>query len=114
MADVLVSLATAVICFSSQCFPVLVGEQTPIGQYELSLMRVEKPMYGGSILAFAEDDTGVFAVHRVLPIGNRLKQIAEDDPKKRRGITNGCINVQPDVYEKLMACCTNSDIIVIE
>lgn len=113
---VLVNLKLATICFLQVCYPALLGGSTPIGEFELSQRMVLTSGYGGDILQFKEDDKGIFAVHRVW-VGNpkeqRLKRLNSPYPEDRKMITNGCINVSNEVYEKLLACCSNSKIKVI-
>jgi hypothetical protein len=103
-------IAAAMICFSNQCYHALVGRDTPVGDYQLKLMTTEAAGYGGDILAFHETDDYVWAIHRVYlrnPKQHRLQRILSDDPITRH-ITMGCINVMPDVYQKLVDCCRDS------
>ena len=44
---VLVDLATATICFLSQCYPVLIGTDTPTGEFRLEQVRTQEAGYGG-------------------------------------------------------------------
>lgn len=111
---ILVKLATAVICFSNQCYPALVGEATPVGEFPVHLMEWKSPGYGGDVLAFARDDKGYFAIHRLWllnPKQHRLQRL-ESRNAKDHIITNGCINVSPEVYERLKECCTNEKLVI--
>lgn len=104
MSVITVSLSKAVLCIASECFPALVGNATPTGSYAITRVLVEAPGYGGDVLQFAEDGNTIFAIHRVWlmkPSQNRLERLQSDDPAQRRHVTNGCINVAPDVYDKL-------------
>jgi len=68
------------------------------------------PGYGGDVVKFAENDTLVFAIHRVWtlsPKQRRLERLASPNPADRVGITNGCVNVAPEVYDRLVSCCLN-------
>lgn len=109
--QVIVHLASATICFSGQCHPALIGRATPQGEYPIVHARVRAPGYGGDVLAFARDETGVFAIHRVwtlLPEQRRLQRLTHGGSKDRRNITGGCINVTPAVYDQLVDCCSHS------
>ncbi len=113
---VLVHLATAMICFANQCYPVLIGKATPVGEFEMNLRLTETPGYGGDVIQFYEDDTGVLAIHRLWrlnPKQHREERIVNPDPKARI-ITNGCINLQPEVYEKLKDCCSNDHLSITQ
>ena len=104
---VTVFISAAMICFSGQCYNALVGKDTPVGEYQLKLIKTDQPGYGGDIVAFHETDDYVFAIHRVFllnPKQHRMERIKSEDPSVRH-ITWGCINVMPEVYEKLVDCC---------
>lgn len=118
--SVLVNIALATICFTYQgtneCHPVLVGQKTPTptGEYVLQQRLTSSPGYGGDVLQFLETETEVFAIHRVWllnPKQNRAARLKSPNVKDRF-ITNGCINVEPEVYEKLKDCCSNSKLII--
>lgn len=101
-----VKLALALICFPTpdQCHPALVGKTTPVGRYRLQRRYVVSPGYGGDVLVYREEPDALFAIHRVwtlLPRQRRLERLASPDPAQRRSITNGCVNVSTEVYEKL-------------
>lgn len=105
---VIVKLTAALICFLGQCYPALVGTHTPVGEFPLVWMATKDPGYGGDVLVFAQDTKGYYAIHRVWlldPAQHRNFRIKSDDPEIRE-ITNGCVNVTPVVYEKLINCCT--------
>lgn len=105
---VIVKLALAVICFSGECHPALVGKETPTGSYTLQQRYVASPGYGGDVLAFRETEKAIFAIHRVWtlrPEQRRLERLASADPAQRQTVTDGCINVAPEVYDKLVDCC---------
>jgi len=113
---VVVSLAAASICFAGACYPALVGANTPTGTFNLSHYATVEPGYGGDILAYQEDRRYVWAIHRVytlVPQEKRLERLASDRPELRRTVTHGCINVMPEVYEKLVDCC-RKDVLVIQ
>ena len=97
-----VDLDRAEICMESDCRPVLIGKATPWGEYPLQLVKTDEKGYGGDVLVFKQDDTGAYAVHRIWtqrPSEKRLERIQQD--AERRIITNGCINVDDETYNKL-------------
>lgn len=98
-----VNLDRAEICMESDCRPVLIGKATPRGEYHLQLTKTDEAGYGGDVLVFKQDDTGAYAVHRIWtqrPSEKRLERIQQQDAA-RRIITNGCINVDDETYNKL-------------
>jgi hypothetical protein len=89
---------------------VLVGKDTPVGEYQLQHRLVDSPGYGGDVLQFKEEELDIFAIHRVWllrPQEKREERLKNNDPKKRH-ITKGCINVDPVVYEQLVDCCSEA------
>ena len=113
---ILINLTLATICFLDQCYPALVGKDTPLGEYQLIQRLTDSPGYGGDVLQFKETDNEVFAIHRTWILNRkqqREKRLTSTNPKDRM-ITSGCINVAPDVYERLVACCSNSKITIIK
>jgi len=111
---VTVHIAAAIICFAEMCHPALVGNKTPTGEFPLVYGTTEDPGYGGSVLAFYEDETVVYAVHQLWllkPEQKREKRIKSANPKDRV-ITAGCVNVSPEVYEKLVDCCSTDTMVI--
>lgn len=118
MEPVTVFLAKALICFAGNCYPALVGNNTPTGEFQLIERRVLTPGYGGDVLQFDydEDRNFVWAIHRVWrgsPMQYRDRRLETETPADN-WITNGCINVKPDVYEALKDCCSNSILTIKE
>lgn len=112
---IVVSLAAASICFSGMCYPALVGDTTPSGTFTLSRQQVTAPGYGGDLLVYREDARHLWAIHRVYTLNpgeDRLTRLRSERVDQRRAITKGCINVMPEVYERLVDCCSN-DVLVI-
>jgi hypothetical protein len=113
--SILVTLSLATICFTykgnNECHPALVGKNasTPVGEYTVARKRTKAPGYGGDILQFHETRDDVYAIHRVWLLKpeqrrmQRLKGNIIDD----RYVSAGCINVEPEVYTKLIDCCSN-------
>jgi hypothetical protein len=100
----LVLLSSAVICLSGRCYPVLVGRDTPPGVFPITKRLVLAPGYGGDVLEFKETEDSVYAIHRVWllnPAQHREERLKSPNAADRRNITGGCINVTPEVYDKL-------------
>ena len=107
------NIAAAIICFLGQCHPAIVGERTPRGEFTLVERRVLTPGYGGDVLQFHEDEDIVYAVHRLWlgrPEENRPARLHAGAEQRR--ITRGCINVSPEVYDALKACCVGKRIVI--
>lgn len=114
---VLINLTLAVICFGSnmECYPILYGDKTPQGEFAMAVRVTPQAGYGGDVIQFHADEHQIYAIHRLWrlsPWQEREKRIAESNLSRRK-ITNGCINVQPEVYEKLKACCVNERLEII-
>lgn len=103
--SIVVSLAAATICFAGRCAPALIGRDTRPGVYAIEHVRVAAPGYGGDALVFDIRADGVpLAIHRVwlgIPAQHRLERL-RGPAAARRGITGGCINVEPEVYDALI------------
>ena len=112
--DVFVDVAAALICFASACYPMLVGIDTPRGEFQLTHYSTPEPAYGGDLLAFKETKGDLFAIHRVInvPGQERLARLKSPDAKRRNRITGGCINVEPVVYDELVRCCYASKLTI--
>lgn len=109
----IVLLSAAVVCLQGRCYPVLVGRDTPTGEFAVQHRMVLSPGYGGDVLQYKETAEAIYAIHRVWlghPQEHRVKRLASRNPAKRRGVTGGCINVMPDVYDLLQSV----DKVVIE
>ena len=113
---VVVNLALATICFLNSCYPALVGLDTPKGEFQMVQVITNQKGYGGDVLEFKETPASNYAIHRVWllrPEEHRLERLQSNDPADRTTITHGCINLMPDVYEKLRDCCS-TDMLKIE
>ena len=102
---VIVDTAKAELCFADdkQCHPVLIGKTTPKGTFPMTIMATKKSGYGGEVIGFKEERDFLFALHRVWlgkPSERRMERIASPLVADRI-MTNGCINVTDNVYEKL-------------
>ena len=97
-----------------RCYPVLIGGDTPKGEFVLQQRLIEQPGYGGDVLQFKEEETQIFAIHRVWlgrPAERRGERLKSSNPRDRR-ITMGCINVDPEVYREIMDCCSNATLTI--
>lgn len=113
-----VNLTTATICFLEACFPVLVGKAatpTPVGQYQVIQRFTEQAGYSGDVLQFQETAEQVYSIHRVWLLNPEQKRLQRLTSKKvnDKFITNGCINVAPDVYDKLVDCCKDATLVIV-
>lgn len=110
---ILINIASAMICFAGSCYPALVGKTTPTGEFSFTRYTTSS-FYGGDILAFHETHDSVYAVHRLIEVTNqnRFARIKSDDARDRI-VTNGCVNVTNEVYQKLLDCCSN-DVVTVE
>ena len=118
--SVIVTIALATICFTyrgeEECHPILLGKgiSTPVGEYTLRKRITNDVGYGGDVLQFHETPTEVYAIHRVWllnPAQKRTERLKSPNVKDRF-ISSGCINVEPEVYEKLIDCCTSERLII--
>ena len=98
-----VFIGKALICFASQCFPVLTGADTPIGEYPLIQRITNQDGYEGDVLQFLEKTDRVYAVHRVWGPDKkrRMRILSSANPADKTIITKGCINVDSAVYSEL-------------
>jgi hypothetical protein len=112
---IVVDLALAVICVMGECHPALVGEQTPRGVFALDHQATEVPGYGGDLLVFQEDRTQLWAIHRVYTAKaseRRVERLLSGRAASRKGVTHGCVNVMPEVYARLVACCSHVPVMI--
>ncbi len=118
--SVIVTIALATICFTYQgvdeCHPVLLGKNmpTPVGEYSLIKRLTNDPGYGGDVLQFYETPKEVYAIHRIWLLRPEQKRAERIKSKniKDHFISSGCINVEPEVYDKLVECCGNGQLII--
>jgi hypothetical protein len=125
MISIVVDIALATLCIitpandvgvseAKTCYPVLIGGDTPKGEYQLQQRLTDAKGYGGDVLQFKEEGEEVYAIHRVWtlrPWEKRKERLKNPNPKVRR-ITHGCINVDPKVYDKLVDCCSTSTLTI--
>ena len=112
--EVLIDVAAAVICFAATCHPVLVGAETPRGEFQLTHYTTQAPRYGGDILSFKETSNSLYTIHRVIdvPGQQRPARLKSRSPGERTMVTSGCVNVDPVVYEELVECCSASRLVI--
>lgn len=100
-----VFLAKALLCVQGQCFPVLVGENTPTGTFQIEHVVLNNRRGRYDVLMFAPDKPGkVLAIHRT-PSESRTALLKA---RSRAPVTAGCINVSPAVFELLVECCSTA------
>jgi len=111
---ILVNLMAATICFGGSCYPALVGTTTPPGTYSLTLRMTQQAGYGGDVLQFTDGGQRILAIHRLWLMNPEQKREVRIHSRKAtdRVITNGCINVEPLVYEKLKSCCSGEPLVI--
>jgi hypothetical protein len=91
-----IDIAAALLCVAGTCHPVLVGQETPRGDF--LLIPTEQPGYG-VVLSFFETDTDRYAIHPTVPGRERLYAA----PAGRRArVTAGCVNVPPALFLTLL------------
>jgi len=113
--QVRVDRAKAEICTPAWCAPVLIGTHLKAGVFPIQHARVLAPGYGGDVLAFDTRIDGVpLAIHRVWTLRPEQRRIErlQGPVAGRLGITGGCINVMPDVYARLVDCCSKGMVVV--
>lgn len=112
--SIIVDISLAIICFAGSCHNVLVGQDTPRGDFVLAPYTIEDPRYGGDLLVFNQDSTGVYAIHRIIEVDGqqRAARINSPYPEHRITITAGCVNVTPEVFDLLMNCCSTSKLTI--
>lgn len=113
---VTVILSAALLCIGEFCYPALIGKETPIGEFNLIERRVIDPSYGGNVIQFKETENDVYSIHRPWrgkPKEQRDKRLKSSNTS-RRLITSGCINVEDEVFDALIKCCTNTKIRIIK
>ena len=120
--SIIVSLALATICFTQnnieECHPVLLGKNipTPLGEFALKHLRTDAPGYGGDILQFTENSHMIYAIHRVWllnPSQKRLERL-KSNKLSDHYISSGCINVETEVYNTLVDCCSKEKLHIVQ
>lgn len=114
--SVTIFLGKALICFQMNCYPMLYGDATPVGTFQIQERRVLSPGYGGDVLQFHDAGDMIFSVHRTWlgsPNQKRVERLESETPTDNK-ISNGCINIAPEVYEALKDCCTGQSLTIQE
>ena len=112
---IVVDLLLATICFGvpQECYPILVGRETPKGEYSLTQRLTEQAGYGGDVIQFYETNTHLYAIHRVWnlkPEQQRNQRLLGSI--KNRYVTGGCINVSSEVYNAIRFCCMDQKLVI--
>ena len=114
--QITVDRAKAELCTPTFCAPVLIGAHLRTGLFPIQHARVLAPGYGGDVLAFDTRVDGVpLAIHRVWTLKPEQRRIErlQGPLAGRLGITGGCINVMPDVYARLVDCCSKGMVVIL-
>lgn len=117
-----VDTTKATVCIKNDCWPALIGYDTPRGTYPLERVGISAGGYGGDVLAFKRA-TGAryanrnvwYAVHRVYrqrPEQRRVERLNSGRVSDRLGVSLGCVNVMPNVYDLIVDCCANGTIVL--
>lgn len=103
MSVLIVSLALATACIGDTCFPVIVGRNTPVGQFSTYYAKTNQYGYSGEVLVFKETNTKIFAIHKPYSSPSRPNyrtNILLNGSVSERKISNGCINIPTDIFDK--------------
>lgn len=83
--------------YFKECVPALVGKTTPTGTFESVYASTNQPGYRGYVLAFAERNNRVLAVHGLYEGNEKAKAFRQQAIKFKtpsaRVVSNGCVNV---------------------
>lgn len=103
-------LAKALLCIAGVgCYPVLTGETTFVGTYQLQHVILENDGVQSPVLAYAPSGKNrVQAIHPSISV--RRDRLLEKNATDK--VTLGCINVQHEVFDYLIDCCSNSIVII--
>lgn len=100
MIEIVIYLTQAIFCIEDVCHNALVNLNTPTGEYWGVRMQTLEPGYDGNIIGFLESDEGTYAIHQTYllnPVEERERRINSDKAKDRY-ITNGCVNIDRDLF----------------
>lgn len=114
--SIIVNIAMATICFNTpiECHNALVGVSTPTGTFNTYQLLTDQSGYGGDVLVFKDNERAWWAIHRVYLLNKAQKRDArlKSSNPADRIITNGCVNVEDEVYERLIDCCASDTVII--
>lgn len=115
MDAVTVFIAKALICFANTCHPVLLGDNTRPGTYDMSILYTEQPGYGGDVLVYADDGDAWRSIHRTYTLDRRRDREAlyANTTPEQRTVTAGCVNVEPELYQDLRDNYRNLPLIIM-
>lgn len=101
---VVLTKAAALICIAgSLCQPVLYGESTPSGAFTLT--HYYSTRLHDDVLMFTHQDKTMMSIHRVWrgsPQQHRDQRLESPNPSDNM-ITNGCVNVNDAMFQRLWA-----------
>lgn len=112
---IVVNVSDATICFDGQCHPALVGDNTKAGTYGLAVLHVAQPGYGPHVLMYDRDQTGWYAIHQTYQYGNVTSrhQLYYNSTPEQRTVTEGCVNVEPHIYDHLYEHYRNGQVVIL-
>lgn len=105
VAEVFLSLS--LLCFDGTCYSALVGKNatpTPVGEFRAVLKKTNDKGYDGRVITFLIDGKKNYSIHqtwKLIPSEKREWRIGQEDPSLRK-ITNGCINIESDILDKMI------------
>lgn len=90
------------VAFNSNAIFGKTGTETPVGIYMLE--KAYSTRLKRNMLVFRKEDDGVYAIHSVIEVKgqNRQARLDSTTPVDNR-ISNGCINIPQNVFDKLWA-----------
>lgn len=106
MSGIEIFLAKSLLCIANiGCYPVLVGETTFTGTYQIEHVVLENHGKQEDVLMYAySGENRVQAIHPSTS-AYRDKLLKENATKK---VTLGCINVDKELFDYLIDCCNKS------
>lgn len=93
-------ISKALLCISHiGCYPVLIGHNTPIGEYNITHVVVENSGKREDVLMIKESSPGrIIAIHTV-PNEKRERLLEQQSTDK---VTMGCVNVSKELFDYLV------------
>ena len=93
-------ISKALLCISHiGCYPVLIGYNTPIGEYNIQHVIVENNNKREDVLMIKESSPGRIVAIHVTP--NSKREMLLDEQSKEK-VTMGCVNVSKELFDYLV------------
>ena len=95
-----VIISKALLCIAHVgCYPVLIGHNTPVGDYTMTHVILENSGKREDVLMIKESSPGrIIAIHTP-PSDNRKRLLSNHSTEK---VTLGCINVTEELFNYLV------------